>query len=204
MPITIGGSNVNESTTVTIPAHAAGDLIILYAYDIRTGVVPPAKPSAGGTVPTWTTIHGNGLTFGSSFNWIAVYAVATTSSHTSGTWVGTDVLRAIVLSGAKETGMIGATAFSTSFSTIAPGLTLSKTDGTSAILHQAFSNATTWGAVPTGYTDRGSSNQNRLLTKNVTTTCPEVDMNVDGFTQTNSIEILAAPVASSGFFTMFN
>lgn len=204
MPITIGGSNVSESETVTLPAHSAGDLIVVYAYDVRSGLVAPAIPSAGGTVPTWTPIHNNGMTFASSFNWRAVYAVATTSTHTSGTWVGTDILRAIVLSGAKQTSMIGATAYSTSFSSIAPGLTLSKTDGTSAILHQLFTTGSTFGAVPTGYTDRGSSNSSRILTKNVTTSCPVVQMDVDGFSQTNSIEILAAPVASSGFFTMFN
>ena len=91
-------------------------------------------------------------------------------------------MTAVVLSGNAAASPIGghATGHSLNATTItAPSVTLSHTDGTSAILHSYFSAVgSQWGsAPPSGYTQRQNSSWGMVLnTKNVTTsdgTCSE-------------------------------
>ena len=53
--VVYSGSNVSDAATVTIPAHAVGDLIVIFAYRGSSNTLP-GKPSAGGTVPTYVDI----------------------------------------------------------------------------------------------------------------------------------------------------
>lgn len=180
--VTFKGANAAISTSATIPAHNAGDLILIWAYQNNASNLP-SKPAAGGTVPTWTDITTNpGV---GSVNRYAVfrtaYAVATSSNTTTGTWSGADVVMAVVLSGqaASPIGGVGeANATGTITGTTAPAVTMSDTTGTSMLLHfMAFHVATGflfYNTTPSGYTDRYNDNATysgwQLLTKNVTTT----------------------------------
>ena len=53
------GVNIAAGNTVALPAHRAGDLILVFAYR-ATSDSAPAAPSAGGTVPTFTSIQAGG------------------------------------------------------------------------------------------------------------------------------------------------
>jgi hypothetical protein len=214
MPLTYQASTgaTFGATTVTLPTHAVGDIIVLYV-DIGATGTAAAIPSAGGTVPTWTNIAKDD-TNGQRL----AYTVATATNHTSGTWTGGNTIMSVVLRGQKATSPIGGNAFTystTSASSVtAPAVTLSNSDGSSQVLHffdglgpAAFN----WNAAPTGYTSRLSVNSAssinvgyRVLTKDSTTSDGSVTNTTSAAVNTKwsaSVEILAAP--SSGFFAMF-
>lgn len=162
-----------QETSVSIPAHNAGDLIVLYVQHRSSSTV--TKPSASGTVPTWNTILlGPGYERTQTH-----YAVATSSSTTTGDWTDARLVVAMVIEG-QGASPIGARASYSNYgeaSLPAPAVTLQKTDGTSLLIHvggtenfgyfnAAFSSS--------GYTARlaptGSGASYRVVTKDVTTT----------------------------------
>jgi hypothetical protein len=55
MAITVVGTAVVAGTSITIPTHQSGDLIVVYAHASTNGAQPSA-PSAGGNVPTWNLL----------------------------------------------------------------------------------------------------------------------------------------------------
>lgn len=84
------GSNTSTTSTIAIPAHQAGDIIVVTAFrreiDVPTSIF---APSAGGTVPTWNAlgwIWGFAPTGTWTVGFLGCYAVATGSNMTSGTW----------------------------------------------------------------------------------------------------------------------
>ena len=177
---TYKGSAVSLSNTLTLPSHNIGDLIVIFG---GVNGSAPTKPSAGGTVPTWTTIDTiNGYWAG-----ILVYTIATANNHTSGFWFNASRLSVAVFSGqaASPIGKYALTNASTSGSTTtnkgayAAALASPKTDGSSVFLQM-------WGSedpvyttgnygVPSGYTLRSpqdsssESLNNSVTTKNDTT-----------------------------------
>lgn len=159
-PPTFKGINYSATTSVTLPTHAVGDIIIIYAYDAGA-TSNPGAPSAAGTVPTWTTIDNPG---GANANASGTfYAVATATNHTSGAWTLTTAMVAVVLSGQSVSTPIGghAESGSTSNSSVtAPSVTMVNTDTTSVLLHffGTRTNPASWSAAPTGYTQRGTPN----------------------------------------------
>lgn len=176
--------------TVAIPAHSTGDLILMIATSEYTNQGVYTKPSAGGTVPTWTDI----LTQSSGAR--VCYAVATSSSTTSGTFGGdTSMLACAVFSGQAASSPIGGSATlnadisSYGLYGYTPTVTLSNTSGSSAIVRFAVSAFNDIGAagpplattnVDTGNTERATSNVTngyglgaRLATQNDTTTAPD-------------------------------
>jgi hypothetical protein len=77
----------NAGDTVTIGTHAAGDTIIIFAYNDGSSTIP--------TLPSgWASFISASAT-ALSANRIG-YKVATTSSETSGTWTNADGLIAVV------------------------------------------------------------------------------------------------------------
>jgi hypothetical protein len=211
MPLTFQGATgaTGSATSVALPTHAVGDIIVIYADRTSTGAAP-GKPSAGGTVPTWTDItvnNTNGLR--------TAYAVATATNHTSGTWTTGGTRIAVVLSGQASIPIGGAAVnYSSSVTTsvTAPAITMSDTRGNSQILHfyTATSGSFSWSAAPGGYTSRLSVDGTpgtpgyRVLTKNTTTSDGAIAQSIgSGPSQgwSASVEVLAAP--SSGFFLMF-
>lgn len=78
-PISFVGYNLSESTTVTLPAHQAGDLILICA-----GGGSSTIPSLAAGYTSLATGY-----FGSSGAFRIGYKFATSSSETSGTWTPT-------------------------------------------------------------------------------------------------------------------
>lgn len=205
------GSNNSATTTVTIPAHNVGDLIVVCASR-RSNATAPSVPSAGLTVPAWNTIDTqSGTTNGSC---VTAYFVATATNHTSGTWTNATDMVAVVISGQNASPIGGhATnnAGSATTSATAPAVTLSKSDGTSILLHffnHNSSTAITWGAAPAGYTRQTTGSFAILDTKDDTTSDGSVTQSGTfggggaGYACA-SVEVLAAPASQGSFFALF-
>lgn len=169
--VVLKGSDKSNTSSVTIPTHAVGDLIVAWAAGNGGGA--PAAPSASGTVPTWNTIHSV-----TNFNRqiVAGYAVAAATNTTSGTWTNTAYMLVAVFSGQNSVTPIGgdAASFNGSVTTVtAPSITLSNTDGTSQILHGFFTISNpTWGSTASGYTviEDNTTYYSRLISKDETST----------------------------------
>jgi len=161
-------------TITTMPAHQAGDLIVVFAR-VNGNSAVPATPSASGTVPAWTTIVSSVSGYGSNKT---SYAIATASTTTTGIWTSANALMVAVFRRALSPFIANAAASATAFtSTSAPIIALSKTNGTSALVHfygfgDGANTVTSINAAPQGYTQRInaiSGNQGLvMLTKNTT------------------------------------
>ena len=153
MSISFVGAQGAAGTTVTIPAHQVGDMILIFAYRDGSNTAP-TTPTAGGTVPTWTLISSAGASTNSAnFR----YAVATATTTTSGTWTNATEIICLVYRGAKRVGANGATNGASTIISY-PALTLQRTDGTSWVVGCAgHRSATNVELAPTGMTNRVSS-----------------------------------------------
>ena len=79
----IGTPAAVAGSSITLPTHAVGDIIVIFAYrDGATAV--PTNPTAGGTVPAWVDIDAAAGANTNSAR--SAYFVATATNHTSGTW----------------------------------------------------------------------------------------------------------------------
>lgn len=148
------GSAASSSTSVTLPTHQPGDLIIISAFS-NSSASTPTMPSAGGTVPAWTDIDNN--TGANSCSMRTAYFVATASNHTSGTWTGSNATEAIVYRGVGAIPIGGhAESGGTGTGSVAPSITLSNGDGSSAILqiHASRTSNALDANAPAGYTRR--------------------------------------------------
>lgn len=86
MAISVSGSVSAQTTTIAIPSHDAGDVIVMFAG--RNNTTPPTTPSG------WVQLASTGSNNGSS---VAAFKIAKTSSETSGTWTNASVLHCLVL-----------------------------------------------------------------------------------------------------------
>lgn len=189
------------ATTITLPTHAAGDLIFIWA--IRAAGALPTPPAG------WTSVTNSGSTIG-SLGAAAFYKLATSSSETSGTWSDSVVLIVNVYRGTASTP--GAASQATGTGTVIgyPALT-ANAPTTSWFLrfsgHGTASNVNS--ATVTGYTFRStvapnipSLDSNGAPGSNPTLTNQTVNASADWFATT--IE-LSLPVVTntSQFFAMF-
>lgn len=214
-------SYAGTGTSIAIP-HNSGDLIVMYAHASANGALP-TPPAAGGTVPAWATLNQTAGT-----NWSnarTVWAVGT-GSTTSGTWTNTSQFVVVVLTGADAATPIGGRAISAvgvGGSMTAPAVTMSKTDGTSKLLHfygmgDAVNGNGTVSAVAAGYTRLRAFTPTSLLgsvlnAKTVTTSDGAVIQSKSGgsWFSAATVEVLAADsgapvvptVPTNQFFQMF-
>ena len=93
MAISLSGSASALATTIAIPSHQAGNVIVIFAG--RNNTTPPTTPSG------WVQLASSGSSNGSS---VAAWKIAKTSSETSGTWTNASVLHCLVL--AADTGIL--------------------------------------------------------------------------------------------------
>ena len=129
MTVSFVGAQGNAGTTVTIPTHQVGDLILIFAYRDASNTAP-STPAAGGTVPTWTLIGSDGAnTNSTNFR----YAVATATNTTSGTWTNATDLICLVYRGARVGASAGTGANNTTTINY-PALTLQRTDNSSWVV----------------------------------------------------------------------
>lgn len=116
------------ATSVAIPAHQPGDLILVTAR----GTVAPVKPTASGTVPNWVTIQ-SAAQF--SIGLTTVGFVATASNHTTGVFTSATHVGVVVIRPATgKTLNIGASSVGGANNqtvVIYPALTLQVVDGSS-------------------------------------------------------------------------
>lgn len=167
----IKGAKVTNGTTVNIPTHAVGDVIVIFAYR-SASVTTPTKPAASGTVPAWVDIDNNtGANTNSSRT---AYFVATATNHTSGTWTNATCMIAVVLTGQNTSSPIGGHAESGGASTTSlstPSVTMSNTSGSSALLSFfGCAGAGNYAAPPAGYTEvANSTTLGNINAKNDTT-----------------------------------
>jgi hypothetical protein len=159
-----------------------GDLIVIFALAADTNTTP-TPPAAGGTVPTWHDVPNCANAGANSYASRTCYAVATATNHTSGDWTAGVTgfgLIAVVVRHQNASNPFGGTAESGSTAAdlmVAPAVTLSKTDGTSLLLHFFGGGGAwiaSWSAAPTGYTRQAAALTNAwagicLDTKNSTT-----------------------------------
>ncbi len=205
MGLILLGSNVANATSVTIPVHDVGDLIVIYAHS--SGGTSPSVPSAAGTVPAWTTIDTQS---GSFSNLRTAQCIATANNHTSGTWTGADAMIAVVLRNVNSSTPIGGHAVSVESATgnTCPGaaVTMSDTTGSSVLLQfygwgDGVNSVTSISAAPGGYTQQiagvytGSKVAVCLNTKDSTTSDGAVaQTSVTGtWSRGATVEILVAP-----------
>lgn len=164
------------ASSVTIPTHSVGDLIVLFAYN-PFSTHAPTKPAAGGTVPDWEYIDPGDSASGSGC--VTAMFKATATNTTSGSWGTASHLIAVVVRNQNATSPIGGHAkqAGSSATSTAPSVPMSHTDGSSVLLHfHGHSNlgSTGWDAAPAGYT-RGAtsgaafSSATALNYKNITT-----------------------------------
>jgi len=174
-PVTFSAYTNSATTSVTLPTHAVGNIIVMMASSTSN---LPTAPSASGTVPTWTTIRATGYFDGLyPIEFRVAYAIATATNHTSGTWTGANRLIAAVFSGNRTSSPIGANAFTgsdapSSAAMNAPAITLTDTAGTSAIVQfwtQGFIANFSSTTVPSGYTKRFGGFLQMFSTKDITT-----------------------------------
>lgn len=116
------------ATSVAIPAHQPGDLILVSAR----GTVAPSVPAAGGTVPAWTTLQSSAQF---SIALTTVSFVATASNHTTGVFTNATHIGVVVIrAAAGKTLAIGASSVggaNNATTLIYPALTLQAADGSS-------------------------------------------------------------------------
>lgn len=88
MTVSFVGSASAEATSVTLPAHQAGDLLILFV--LRNGSTTPITP------PTGWMVAGT-ATFGAATASLqTVFKIATSAAEASGTWTGASLLGCVV------------------------------------------------------------------------------------------------------------
>ena len=93
MTIALQGSDTANSTTITMPSHAAGDLLLFFAYRDNSATVP--------TIPSgWITRVSLSQSVGS----LAIaYKHAQSNAETSGTWTNATQIFASVWRGDPNT-----------------------------------------------------------------------------------------------------
>lgn len=181
-----------NATSIALPAHAAGDLIVIAAWRSASNTVP-GKPAAGGTVPTWADIDATNGTNACAMRTAAV--VATANNHTSGTWSSASSLAVIVIRGVAPAIGDHARQGWSQTNAPAPALSLQDPSGAAIILRfHAHSVAGTWPTAPAGHTRQAAATNGLCLNmKTVTTTCPVISQNTQtgttGKSQGASIEI---------------
>lgn len=129
MPVSYISQNAAAATTLTMPTHAAGDLLLMFAY--RTG------STAAPTVPAgWTTIAAASGGGGTSNSSALAWKLAASSSETSGTWTNATQLVCLVYRGVRASAPIGGDSVNTGTSGTSvawTSLTMSVGDGSSWI-----------------------------------------------------------------------
>jgi len=122
----IKGAASAGATSVTLPTHVTGDLIIVFAY--RDGnTTQPTLPAGFTAISNAAGANTNSATLG--------YKVAASGSETSGTWTNASAIMAVVIAGQNASPIGGSGVGGTATATVTyPTLTMSDTSGNSVVL----------------------------------------------------------------------
>lgn len=150
----VQGTASAAATSVAIPAHQPGDMILIFA---RGTAAAPGAPAASGNVPTWIPTQS---AFANSIGLTSRYCIATSSTHTTGTWTSATHICVLVLR-ADAGNILGyggsSTGNGTAVQTIVyPALTLTDADGSSWGVRcgTRATAVTAVGTPPTGWTNQ--------------------------------------------------
>jgi hypothetical protein len=142
----IGASGV-AATTMTLPAHVSGDIIVMFAY--RNGSnTAPSLPA------TWS---GIGATGGNTNSSRLAYKFVTSGNTPSATWTNATQLIAHVYRGCSSIGAFAGSSQAASTTITYPALSMQNTNGRSIVAgfagHRTASNVQ---LAPAGMTNRAS------------------------------------------------
>jgi hypothetical protein len=135
------------TTSATLPAHQAGDLLLAFAF--RDGsTTPPSLPASG-----WINIRNDGA---NTCSGRIAYRIATASGTASGTWSNATSVVFLVYRGIDQTSPIGNTNTSTAVSTTVtyPALSVTNTSWVVGFVGHRSTNVTL--SAPSGMTNRAS------------------------------------------------
>lgn len=143
----VGAANA-EATSVSLPAHQAGDLIVLCIYRIGSTVAPTAP---GG----WDVLTGP--TGANSMNRQIAFKWAQSDSETSGTWTNATLIDAVVYrsdAGLVVPGSVASVINAASLTLAFAALTLRDAGGTAWVVGSACTSSTDNDieTPPTGFT----------------------------------------------------
>lgn len=154
----VGTPTATDQQTITLPAHAVGQLIVLCVTVTATAGADITKPGAAGTVPAWVT----GFDAFTSDGALGIFwFIATATNHTSGTWGSSNATNivAMVVRNYHPTcpigGFLTATGYLTGTNVPAPAIAPYDKSGMSMLMkcHEVVDlNASSWDAAPAGYT----------------------------------------------------
>lgn len=189
------GATSAFATSITLPAHRANDMILVFAR--AKGQNTYVSAPAGWTLITNSFSNTNWGNFRLDYRW------ATSSSMTSGTWTNATAMMAVTVRRATGIGGYAATNPATSSQTTAPAVTLSDSSGKSVLLHfygwgDGVNTQTSVDAsAPSGYTRLVSAFSGTVEgiccnAKNSTTTDGSTTQTatVSGWAANSSVEIL--------------
>ena len=151
-----GTPNATNGSSVTIPTHAVGDDIYIFAFRDGSTTIP-SKPSASGTVPVWGDIESSAGANSCSLR--LAHFVATATNHTSGKWTNATGMIAVVVQNqaASPIGAHGQGGGTSSTLATAPSVTQQQTTGKALILEfYGHRTVTAWSTAPSGYTRQAS------------------------------------------------
>ena len=197
MAISFVSADSAQATSITIPTHQKGDLILMMATGGSSVTVP-----AG-----WTEI----LSGTATTNKVG-YKIAASSGETSGTWSGATGLSVGVYRGASGVGNASAVTESGVTRIRYAALTLSVTNGSSWVVGVGgiTQSGTYYALPPSGMVNRTYSpnNATKEATLNDTNggaaSWPQTDVTTASLTyRTFTIELLAAPGADVSLFWAF-
>lgn len=170
MPLTLGmlpgrgvaisyvNSGTSATSTITIPTHQVGDLIIIQAINSAAST----KPTVPGTFTSITTANTTGA-FGSS----AGYIIATTNTTTSGTWTNADRMMVVVYRGVSAVGNTASDANNISNVNMSyPAVTFAVSNGTSWACCMGQTKGTQSPGTPGTNTSRANGTTYRLSDTN--------------------------------------
>ena len=144
------GSTVASGTGVTLPAHVAGDLLVVAAQGGGTTSTPvPSLPSG------WTQAYRSSSNQGCPV--LIGYKFATASNTQGGTWASSASTCGYVFRGADTTTPFGA--FNSTMNAVStPAVTPVNTAGESVLVHYFYNNGTNgaWGAIPVGFVSKNA------------------------------------------------
>lgn len=154
------GAASAAATSVAIPTHAVGDIIVLFAF--RNGSsAGVSAPAAGGTVPTWISLQSPSTT---GISGQGSYFVATATNHTTGTWTNATLVAVGVVRGQHPSSPIGGNNNNATGTATAdcPGAAITLADSSGASFILALIGAGTpqvaFNTAPSGWTRRTTTN----------------------------------------------
>ncbi len=143
----IGESGVS-ATTMTLPAHVSGDIVVMFAYRNGSNTAP--------TLPaTWS---GIGATGGNTNSSRLAYKFVTSGNTPSDTWTNATQLVAHVYRGCAAIGGFAGSSQASSATITYPTVTMQNTNGRSIVVGFAgHRTATNVELAPVGMTNRASA-----------------------------------------------